>query len=358
MISRLKKLPVRVNILVFLALLAPSYLLFQHTTLASRIAHHCYNPDELLENCFSDYYKETAHEHGTGAALSVLHRRMKNDPTLVTNCHEAMHEIGHEAYEEYGSIAEAYAHADYGCWGGYLHGVVEEALRGKTLKDIPAETLRTLCDAAKTEGEMSFQHFSCVHGVGHALMLVSYNDLPNALLRCDDLANEWETSQCVNGAFMQNMFSKYNDHESDYLPKDDLHFPCNIAREKDQKACYQVQGKLILDGLRGDMAKSFAFCASLTTQTLRSACGNGLGAAVSNRAAYVPAQVVKLCTLAGVLEEDCLYGAMTDLEGVAGDASLGEKVCALEPVEKNIICEGVLLQAHNDFPGSIKEGAN
>ena len=358
MISRLKKLPVVVYIVVFLALLAPSYLLWQQTTLASRIAHHCYNPNELLENCFIDYYKELAHERGTDIALSVLHRRIKIDPTLVTNCHEAMHEIGHEAYEEYGSIAEAYAHADYGCWGGYLHGVVEEALRGKSTSDITPETLRTMCDGVKSAGEMSFAHFSCVHGMGHALMLVSYNDLPNALLRCDDLANGWEAAQCVNGAFMQNMFSKYNDHASNYLPKDDLHFPCSIAREKDQKACYQVQGKLILDGLGGDLAKSFAFCAGLSTQTLRSACGNGLGAAVSNRSAYVPARVVKLCALAGILEEDCLYGAMTDLEGVAGDASLGEKVCALLPLEKNTTCERVLLQSHKDFPGSIKERAN
>ena len=201
------------------------------------------------------------------------------------------------------------------------------------------------------------QPIRLARGIGHALMLVSYNDLPNALLRCDDLHDTWESSQCVNGAFMQNMFSKYNDHDSKYLPKDDLHFPCNIARAKDQAACYQVQSRLILDAFYWDFSKSFAFCSELTSAELRTACTNGLGAAVATHTAYNPKDTGKLCTLAGLLEQDCLYEAMTVLEGVAGNTDLGEKLCANEPEEKMTACRETLARSHKDFPGSINEGA-
>ena len=355
MISILRKLPVPAYIVMMLLLCIPAYVKWTESRLHSRIVHHCYDPKLMLEECFLTYYQREAKAQGVEVALKKLHRHMKNDPTLTTNCHESMHEIGHVAYDEYGSIAKAYAHADYSCWGGYLHGVIEESLRGKNLKDIPGDSLRTLCDGSKAKGKKSFEHFSCVHGIGHALMFISDNDLPQALIRCDDLADTWETGQCVNGAFMQNMFSKYNDHHSQYLPTSDLHFPCSIAREKDKGACYQVQGRLILDALNWDFTKGFAFCGTLATKELRFSCADGLGAAVSNHSAYDTKTIVRLCALAGELEQDCLYGALTDLEGVVGDTNLGAKVCEREPEPVRSACTNTLKRTHEDFPGSINE---
>ena len=355
MISRLRKLPVYTYVVVVFLLLLSSYSLWQQSLLKSRLMHHCYDPREVLEVCYIDYYRDTAKRYGTKEALKVLHERKLTDIRLNTSCHEAMHEIGRAAFYEYGSIAGAYAEADYACWGGYLHGVIEAALSRKKLSDISAESLRTMCDAAKKNGETSFGHFSCVHGIGHALMFVSKNDLPQSLFRCDDLANKWESDNCANGAFMQNLFSKYNEHRSAYLPKDDLHFPCSIAREKDQTECYRVQGRFILDALDWDFSKSFAFCNTLNRAEPRAACASGLGAAVSNHSAYAPKKLSELCAKAASLEQDCLYGALIDLEGIAGDQSIGEKVCESKPDSEKPACIEILKRAHADFPGSIKE---
>ena len=341
--------------MVMLLLIISACVEWQHSILRSRIVHHCVDPRIPVEDCFITYYHDTAERYGTKEALKELRARKETDILLNTNCHQAMHEIGKVAFREYGSIAEAYAHADYSCWGGYLHGVVEASLRGKALADISAESLRTMCDSAKNKGEMSFTHFSCVHGIGHALMFISNNDLPNSLIRCDDLADKWESRQCANGAFMQNLFSKYNEHRSAYIPSDDLRFPCTIAREKDRDVCYKVQGRFILDALDWDFDRSFAFCSELSDDALRSACASGLGAAVSNHAAYIPKRVRALCAAARSLQQDCLYGAMMDLEGVAGDTSLGEKVCLSEPDTEKTACNETLTRAHRDFPGSINE---
>lgn len=351
MINKLKRIPVPVMVLILLALLYPAFTMFEKSRLKARIDNNCLNFEEHLEDCYLTYYQKTAYTQGTKVALTQLHDRKEKDQLLAVNCHEAMHEIGHAAFHEYGSIGEAYAHADYTCWGGYLHGVVEESMRGRKLNDISADELNGMCDVVMKGDEKSFEHFSCVHGLGHALMFVSDNDLPSVITHCDGLHSVWAARQCANGAFMQNMFSNYNDHASDYTSKDDLHVPCNMVREDLQEVCYQVQGKLILDRLVWDFDKAFAFCQDLPTATTSAACASGLGAAVSNFSAYKPEKVSKLCEKAGSLDQSCLYGALTDLEGIVGDTSLGEKVCGFQPPEKQRSCFDMLQEAHKAFPG-------
>ena len=72
---------------------------------------------------------------------------------------------------------------------------------------------------------------------------------------------------------------------------------------------------------------------------------------LSNFSAYKPERVSKLCEKAGSLDQSCLYGALTDLEGVVGDTSLGEKVCGFQPSEKQKGCFEMLNEAHKAFPG-------
>ena len=352
MLYRLKKIPVPILVVLLLLLLYPTFVIWSHSRLKARVENNCLDPRKELEDCYVDYYNNTAKKLGAAVALKQLHDRKETDTVLAVNCHEAMHEIGHAAFEEYGSIAKAYAHADYTCWGGFLHGVVEESMRGRTIDDIEKDELNSMCKVVKGVGEKSFEYFSCVHGLGHALMFVSNNDLPKTLIHCDDLSNVWEARQCANGAFMQNMFSNYNDHASDYVSKTDLHVPCNIVRENLQDVCYQVQGKLILDRLSWDFDKAFTFCATLPTGTTSAACVSGLGAAVSNFSAYKPQKVSELCSKApSGLDQDCLYGAITDLEGVVGDTTLGKQVCSFQPTEKQTKCLRIVEQAHVDFPG-------
>lgn len=353
MFASLKKLPAVVIVGIVLVLLFPAYSMWNHSMLKARIQNECLDPRKELQDCYYAHYKSVAHTEGSAAAVKELHERRESDDLLKVNCHEVMHEIGRAAYDERGSIADAYAHADFSCWGGYLHGVVEASMRGKKLPDVASTTIRTMCDSVKGDGERSFTHFSCVHGIGHALMFVSDNDLMTVLERCDDLVDIWEIRQCANGAFMQNMFSNYDDHASDFIDKNDLRYPCNIIREDEQGICYQVQSKVIIDGLGGDFQKAFRFCGDLASSTLSAACTSGLGAAVSLYSMYDTKRIAALCseTPSSVLGESCLYGALTDLEGASGSTSLGKTVCSNIPQERQGACLDILLRAHADFPG-------
>ncbi len=354
MIKKVKNIPIPIMVIIVFLLLIPVFQTWNHGYIKARFENNCFNPRETLEDCHDSYYRKTAIAHGTRFALLLLEKRKLTDSVLATNCHQATHEIGRVAYKEYGSIGSAYTEADYTCWGGYLHGVVEASMRGRNIADVSASELRSMCSEVKGNDSKSFEYFSCVHGIGHALMFVSNNDLLTSLTHCDDLLNSWEIRQCANGAFMQNMFSNFNEHVSEFATKDDLHYPCNVVREDEQDICYQVQSKLIIDGLGGDFGKALQFCGELISSTSSKACASGVGAGVSIYSAYRPQRIVKLCSLAhGELVESCLYGALTNLEGVVGDTSLGEKVCSFVPAEKKQSCEVVLAQAHADFPGRV-----
>ncbi len=354
MISRIKRLPVSVIIGIVLILLCVVQFEWSKSEISSRVGHHCYNPSTPTQECYISYYRNISEKSGTKASLLELHKRLESDSRFNANCHSAMHAIGRSAFREYGSIAEAYAQADYSCWGGYLHGVVEASMSRKKLSDISAETVRTMCDSVKTMGETSFMHFSCVHGMGHALMYVGHNDLPNTLLRCDDLADEWESRQCANGAFMENTIAD-SDHPTLFQPKDDLKYPCSVVREKDRDVCYQVQSKFILDHFKWDFPKAFDFCNKLETKAYRTLCAQGLGAGVSVYTAYDPKVIYDTCSGAGgELSDECLYGALTDLEGKTGTINSGTEVCQYAPVTKRSNCINIVKSAHVAFPGATK----
>ena len=80
-----------------------------------------------------------------------------------------------------------------------------------------------------------------------------------------------------------------------------------------------------------------------------------IGAGVSVYSAYEPAKIANLCALAHApLENECLYGALTDLEGKTSKIELGHEVCKNEKNEKFSECEQVLQKAHIAFPGGSK----
>lgn len=357
MISRLKKLPVSVIITVILLLLCVGYVELVHSEFRSRVTHHCLNPRQGIYDCYSMYYGNLAKNKGTKKSLAELNVNKVGDMSLSANCHQSMHAIGRNAFQEYGSIAQAYVHADYSCWGGYMHGVVEASMSRKKMSDFSAEDLRTMCDEVKGSIETSFSHFSCIHGIGHALMYISHNDLPNALVRCEDLVDGWEIRQCVNGSFMENTLAD-EDHPSKFSPKNDPHFPCSAVPEKYADVCYQVQSKYILDYL-GNFKEAFEFCKNLPHTKEQNLCAQGLGAAVSVYNKYNILTIAQICNAAPVpLDNECLYGALTNLEGMSRSVKLGNEVCQNLPQEKGGACLRTLDKAHADFPAADKSSTS
>ncbi|MDP9478057.1 MAG: cupredoxin domain-containing protein, partial [Actinomycetota bacterium] len=64
-------------------------------------------------------------EKNPRVALDRLRQEIETDDELSRSCHSLVHEIGREAYEEYGDVGEAMKYRDEVCNSGYLHGIIE-----------------------------------------------------------------------------------------------------------------------------------------------------------------------------------------------------------------------------------------
>ncbi len=304
-----------------------------------------------LPECYEKFYEAHADERGTEEAITLIKGRSKTDALLYANCHNTMHVLGRSAYQEYGSLPKAFARADYFCWSGYYHGVVEGALRGVREKDITRDTLFNLCSTSVAMPTQSFDQFNCMHGIGHALMYITKNELPHSLIRCNDLPDEWSTQHCATGVFMENSLADGKAHRSAYLPTTDLHYPCTITEKKFGEACYIVQSSLILKKLNGDFAKAFDFCLTITELGYRTQCARGLGKEAAQTAFYDSAVAAAICAEAPPeLISNCFFGAIGDISGQLRDNTVGETFCAQVSTALRPSCLAIIAESGVQIP--------
>ena len=132
---------------------------------------------------------------GPERALDYLEARIRSNPAISGICHAVAHDIGHAALAEFhGSVGRALAVRNDVCGGGYVHGVIENALAGS--HDIAKDLLR-VC-APRQDG-------SCWHGVGHGIMLATKFDLRRSVQLCRTAPSVELTARCGEGVFMQVM---------------------------------------------------------------------------------------------------------------------------------------------------------
>ena len=130
---------------------------------------------------------------GPEAALDYLDKQILNFPSVSGICHAVAHDIGHASLDHFGGVvAKALAVRNDVCGGGYVHGVVEQALAGST--DIAHDLLR-VC-APNQDG-------SCWHGVGHGVMFATKYNLGRTLKLCRSAPSIRLAIRCSEGVFMQ-----------------------------------------------------------------------------------------------------------------------------------------------------------
>ena len=154
--------------------------------------------------CLEQAYGNLAFYAGPKRALAVLEEKVGS----TTNaCHRMAHIIGAASLVRFErNVGRTFAEGSSVCASGYYHGVLERSL--VNVADRSASVLggiaRGLCDEpeVKALAELEYQ---CLHGLGHGLMITTGYNLPVSLQVCDHLADEWESSSCNGGVFMENI---------------------------------------------------------------------------------------------------------------------------------------------------------
>lgn len=260
-------------------------------------------------------------------ALEALREEIKTNHALLRSCHALVHEIGQKSFEKYGDFAESLMYQDEICNSGYLHGVTEGYFSKS--EDIFV-AMETVCNQYK---HGSFLSWECFHGIGHGLMYFTLNDLPNSLKMCDSYQDNFASSNCVNGVFMENFNTDKKLHPSKFLREDDLFYPCNGQEEKYKADCYLYAPTHYLSLNKNDYAGGLVWCENAEIP-YRQVCVGGVGSQAIKENINNPKFVEKICMSNKADQvEPCIFGMVGFYINHYGSLEPAEDLCKLlEPV--------------------------
>lgn len=263
--------------------------------------------------CYATYYASKMYFEGKEAAVIDMKAAYEADPYVKAECHQLTHVLGRTGYEKYGSLDKAYADGDSFCWSGYYHGAIEQAIKQIGGQKIAAQAPQ-VCDSFAKKRPYSFDHFNCVHGLGHGLMAVGAYNLPSSLKLCDNLLSSWDRSSCYGGVFMENvMVASRGDGVGAYFKDDEPLYPCTFVERTYKEQCYLMQTSQVLQRNGYDFAKTFAICGQADAGFIDT-CYRSLGRDASGSTVSDQDRTIAICRLAPNHDAltGCMLGAVRD----------------------------------------------
>ena len=327
--------------LIFLALTVGIGTFFRYSAPTKDACLALQSPER--EWCFVRASDAKAMEEGIPAALAYVRDIVKPN-TNYKVAHMAMHMVGHHAYmhDDLGTAhsylpAEDAAIDEFLDFNGYLHGVFEAFFVDQKERPV-LDLMHEACADYYTSSPgvsrpESILGPECFHAVGHALMFIGGNDVPESLVRCDLLPHPWMRLWCYHGVFMENHYL----HISGYMPDAPRPFAtgdaalrmCHALERKYQSACSQFVGWIHIEIHPEDFAGAFDACGKFD--------GTDARICIARTARFQIATpkhdtdfIIRTCSGPGVHEDACLYGAGVGIsEGIAGFSAQQRDFCAL-----------------------------
>lgn len=310
----------------------------------------CIPPNEDYR-CYRSYFAAVTEMGGPKAALASLKALYAREPVVVSNCHQLTHVIGNTAYLRIGDVRAAFQEGDAFCWSGYYHGVIEEAVRTKGEADV-ARHLNDYCADIPEKERYSFDYYNCVHGLGHGLMAMTYNELFDSLALCDTLVGDWERRSCQGGVFMENVMADLRKHgDTKYLDAARPMYPCTDVEERHKEQCYLMQTSYALSVVpNGDFRTVFALCQEAPIP-YDAICAQSLGRDASGQTVSDPVRTWEQCALAPTehLLANCIEGAVKDIISYFHDDTTALIFCSLTPEPHRSACESTATNYYRSF---------
>lgn len=306
------------------------------------------NQDEYKNRCLKKAAADFLNHLKLTEILPILRKNEKTE-AYFRACHQLAHYLGQYEYGRVKSVTSVYATADETCSGGIYHGTIEGYfMERKIIFDGTPETdkkisteISRVC-GKENEHERINEYGNCVHGLGHALMYVTDNDLVRALKLCDYVESEWYQGICYTGALMQNYNSFGDvDHPSLYVKIDDPLYPCYILEKRYQPRCYSYG---VLTNFQQYPEKSVALCEKIPREYAR-ACFKTYGVDRSI-VGFSPTVIKSQCGLVKDFEfrADCINESAGHLVSRFGlESTLGAELCSLEDIKNQYACYSLLI---------------
>ena len=113
---------------------------------------------------------------------------------------------------------------------------------------------------------------------------------------------------------------------SKWLKKNDLIYPCDAVATRHKLYCYLLVSSRILPAVGYDWRRAADWCRR-SERGWVGTCFQSYGRDVSGTAQRNPAEIQRLCAMAGSGEKECLYGAVRDILNTNGNDLGARRLC-------------------------------
>ncbi len=246
---------------------------------------------------------------------------------IKQQCHSLVHFLGQEAYRTSRDLPKAFAQCSsaIACGEGCYHGAVEAYIE-ETGDQLEGASIAKICSRDFTGNEVNYQ--ACVHGIGHAFMLLSGGEVLQSLPKCDFLA-AGDREDCYAGIFMENVFGAGSlDHPAQYLKRDDPMYPCTIVEDRYKNVCYSSQVDLVMPPGPTRYEVGRLYCADVPA-AYRADCFGSLGGDIVLFTEN-PAEVAAVCETVpeGAARVSCFKNALKFRgHGTGGNVERIAEIC-------------------------------
>lgn len=299
----------------------------------------CEGKEHTSFSCYEVHFRTIVRNEGIAASFQELKALYATNDYVRSQCHPITHVVGAEAVSKFATVAKAYKEGDSFCWSGYYHGVLE-GIMGKVGYSDLAQEMNTICASLAQERQYSFDHYNCVHGLGHGVMAVSQNELFASLEMCDVLGDTWERTSCWSGAFMENIIVDSKNHFTKYLKPSDPLYPCNAVASQYKNICYLMQTSYMLKLKNGDFVTVFELCKG-ADQGFQETCYQSVGRDASGRSLSNAVRTKATCGLGKdfIQQSNCIVGAVKDFISYYHSDVQAKELCAsLDTEELRTVC--------------------
>ncbi|HEX5395205.1 MAG TPA: hypothetical protein VFW52_02570 [Candidatus Saccharimonadales bacterium] len=314
----------------------------------------CRQTNQTTFSCYKHLLQRTTTNQGPESAVALLRASYDQVPYVKSQCHQLMHIVGRQAFLQYNDdLGATFSHGDQFCWSGYYHGALEELSKQRGT-EIVSEA-NSVCADLRNSNVSSFDHFNCVHGLGHGFMYILGQDLMKSLKACDTLTDSFERTSCYGGVFMQNIMNvqtpdREAGYASPYLKESDPMYPCTALDDRYKEQCYLMQTSYALQVENYDFNKVFALCAAIE-KTYRPTCYTSVGRDASGQSVSDVERTKNTCLLGKDHEAQsyCINGAAKDFVSYYHDDTKARQLCDSLPDNLKADCQQVVTSYYAGF---------
>lgn len=256
-------------------------------------------------DCAVGLLKRLLAAEGSEVTFTVLEQMAALDSFVNAQSHRMAHELGWHALDVYGSVEEALRTCSYKVFAGCFHGALQAYFLSVPELDPPR--IVGICPS-----DNAFRQYTCLHGLGHGLMLATNYAMNRSLQLCDALDGFFAQGSCHGGVFMENIVAyidyrvsgtthTHGGHGGHGVPAfvvdpDDPYFPCDAVGAQYQTTCWLIHTSLILFYNGGDFRDGARKCDGAVPHT--PTCYRSLGRDASGYTNRDVAKGVEYCSYA------------------------------------------------------------